>query len=248
MARGLGRKRLHHAQHHRKPEEKGKAHPHRRNLQKPQQIFTRRCIFGGHRHLQRQLVAVDQQHGQHDKRQPARNRQRHAPGKRERQPDHQRRCQRPAQAAGDAVHAVGMAQTGRADFAVQQRVVRRMKHPVAQAADHRKARQHPVTGADRIPQRRHAQQGQAAKKNRSRAKPVHHKTRQRLHRARHGEKNRHQKTQFCIADQKLVLEPRKQRREQQLAEMADHVGQTDQANHAGVVAQGNGAGRLVQGA
>ena len=140
------------------------------------------------------------------------------------------------------MHAVGVAQARRADLAVQQGVVNRVKHPVAHASQRGKTSQHPVTGADGITEGRNAQQGQAAEQNWTRTHAVHHKTRQRLHRARDHKKYRHQKTQLRVTDVERLLEPRKQRRQQQLAVVADQMRQTDQADDAGVTPQGNHTG------
>ena len=76
------------------------------------------------------------------------------------------------------------------------------------------------------------------------------------HAAHHSKAGQHPVTgaeriaQCCHAQQAQSgkqNQPRKQRRQQQLAEMADHVGQPHQANHAGIAAQGRGLGGRLQG-
>ena len=82
-----------------------------------------------------------------------------------------------------------------------------------------------------------APDGQPGKQDGAWAEAVHHKTRRRLHRTGHDKKDRHQKAQLGVADLEHVLEPGKQRGQQQLAEMADHVGQTDQPDDTRVLAK-----------
>ena len=248
LSSGFGRERLHHAEHNGKPEEKGKAHPHCGNLQKVQSVPGDNVSRGWRLDCKRQLVAIDEQHDQYGKHQNARYRQRDAPRIRHGQRHHQRRRQRPAQATCDAVHAVGMAEPRRADLAVEQRVVGRVKDAVADAPDDGETGQHPVAGADRVTECRNAEQRQPAEKNRPWAEAVDDETRQRLHRTGDDEENRHQKAQLGIADVKLFLQPGKKRRQQQLAEMAERMGQADQSDDTGIAAQRRAAGGRVQGA
>jgi hypothetical protein len=131
--------------------------------------------------------------------------------------------------------AVRMPQARRADLAVEQRVVDRVKHAVAHTGDDRTAGQHPVSGAQRITKSRQADQTQTQKQNWPRTEPVHRKARQRLHHTRHDKENRHQPAQLDIADRKLALQPGKQRRQQQLAEVADQVRRAHQADNARVL-------------
>jgi hypothetical protein len=184
-----------------------------------------------------QLAAPQPQHSQHAKHQPRRHQQRHAPGRRQRDRHQQRRCQRPAQAAGDAVHAVGVRQPVLGDAAVDHGVVHRMEHAVADAGHHRERGQHPVALARGEAQRGHAQQAQTGEQHRPRAVAVDDKARQRLHHARHDEEDRHQEAQLGIADVEGVAQPREQRRQQQLAEVAGAMRQPDQADDGGIAAQ-----------
>ena len=236
---------LHHTQRHGVEEEKRKTHPHRRDTQEVELALLPMCRLGAgsgrctYRRTGRQvqLVPVNQQNSQHGKRQNPRRHQRHAPRKRHGQRHQHRGGQRPAQATGDAVHAVRMAQTRPTHLAVQQRVVHRVEHPVADTCHHREESQHAVAGAGGKPHGRRAQQGQPGKQDGARPEAVHHKTRRRLHGAGHDKKDGHQKAQLGVADLEHVLEPRKQRGQQQLAEMADHVGQTDQPDNTRVLAK-----------
>ena len=140
-----------------------------------------------------------------------------------------------------------MAESRGADLAVEQRVVGRVENTVADSAYDGESGQHPVAGADRITQRRDTEQGQAAEQHRTGAEAVNNEARQRLHRTRDDEKDRHQKAQLGIAHLKLVLEPGEQRRQQQLAEMAERMRHADQADDAGVAAQRRAGGRRLEG-
>ena len=133
-----------------------------------------------------------------------------------------------------------MAQPRLGDAAVEHRVVHRVEHAVADAGHHRPAGQHPVALAGGIAQRRHAQQRQAAEQHRPRAVAVDPEARQRLHDAGDDEEDRQQEAQLRVADLERVLQPREQRRQQQLAEVADAVRQADQADDGGVAAQRRG--------
>ena len=88
------------------------------------------------------------------------------------------------------MHTVGVAQPRRADLAVQQGVVDRVEHAIADTGHRRKQRQHRVAGAAGKAQRRQPDQGQPAHQYRARAEFVDDKTRKRLHRAGHDEKHR----------------------------------------------------------
>lgn len=136
-----------------------------------------------------------------------------------------------------------MAQARRADAPVEQGVVHRVKHAIANTRQHREPGQHGVAGAGRKTKRRQAEQGQAAEQDGPGSEAVHHKARARLHRTRHHEKDRHEEAQFGVADLEGVLEPGEQRRQQQLAVVADEVGNADQADDAGVSAQRGGGGQ-----
>ena len=105
-----------------------------------------------------------------------------------------------------------------------------MEHAVADAGHHRAGQQHPVVLGQRIAERSHAEQPQADEQNRSRSQLVDDEARRRLDNARDDEKGRQHRTQLNEADVELVLQPREQRREHQLAEMADCMGQSDQAD------------------
>ena len=140
------------------------------------------------------------------------------------------------------MYAVGVAQPVSADFAVQQRVVDRVKNAIADAAHNCKRGQHPVTGADGIAKCSSTQQRQARKQDRPGAVAVNPKTRHRLRGTRHPKKQRQQKSQFGVAHAKFSFKPREKRRQQQLAEVADKVRNTYQAHHVGIGAQG-GANR-----
>ncbi|MNL37314.1 hypothetical protein D3C87_1594560 [compost metagenome] len=97
-----------------------------------------------------------------------------------------------------------MAQARRTDAPVEQGVVHRVKHAVANARQHREPGQHGVAGAGRKAKGRQAQQGEPRKQNGARTKTVHRKTRTRLHRARHHKEDGHEEAQLGIADLELV--------------------------------------------
>ena len=146
------------------------------------------------------------------------------------------------------MHAVGVAQTRRADPAVEQRVIDRMKHAIAQSANHGKAGQHPITRAPGVAECSQANQRQTTEHHRQRTQTVHHKAGGRLHRAGDHEKNRHQKTKLGVAHAKFGLKPRKKRCQQQLAKVTDQMGHAHQTNDAGVLAQRRGCGLAIHGA
>jgi hypothetical protein len=196
------------------------------------------------RRRQHQPGAVQPEHDQHDIGQRAGGRERRAPAERDGQRHQQRRRQRPAQAAGDAVEAVGMAQARRADLAIEQRVVDRMEHAVADAGQDRAAGHRPVAGAQREAERRQPEQRQPAEQDGPRPHAVDQEAGGGLHAARDDEEQRHQEAQLGVAGVERVLQPGKQRRQQQLAEVADHVGQADQPDHARILAQGDGQRRV----
>ncbi len=111
-----------------------------------------------------------------------------------------------------------------------------MEHAVADAGHDREERQHPITLARGKPEGRGGEQPQAAEQNRPRPHAIDHETRQRLHGARDDEEDGHQQAEFDIADRESLLEPREERRQKQLAEMADAVGHADQSDDRGVAA------------
>ena len=135
-----------------------------------------------------------------------------------------------------------MAQPAGADAPVDQGVVNRMKNAITNTCQYRKKNQHPVVAAQRIAYARQAEQSQTCKQNRARPHPVHKKPGYRLHGAGHNEKNGHQKPQLGIAGAEVVFEPGKQRRQQQLTEMAHHVSQTHQADQLHVLLERGGSG------
>ncbi len=194
--------------------------------------------------LQHQLAALPPQHRQHPEGHGRRRQHGGAPAGGQRHRHHQRRRQRPAQRAGDAVRAVGMAQPAGVHLAVEQGVVGRVEHTIAQAGHHRAGGQHGVAGGRGIAQRGQPQQRQPAQQHRPGAEAVDHKARCGLHHAGDDKEDRQQQAQLGVADVEFRLQPRKQRRQQQLAEVADGMRQAHQADHAGVLAPGRGgAGR-----
>ena len=245
---GLRCKGLHHAEYDGIPEEKGKAHPDRRYLEEAEAPVCHGSALDRRGYCQRQFIAIQQQQQQHGKCQCTSRSQSHTPRECKRQRHKHGRRQRPAQAAGDAMHAIGMAQARTADLAVEQRVVNRVKNAIAQPGKYHKAGHHPVAGADRITKSGNTNQGQAGKEYGTRAKTVHHKARQRLHRTGHHKKDGHEKAKLGIADTEFRFEPGKQRCQQQLAEVADQMAGADQADHAGVRPQRHAGSRLVEGA
>ena len=129
-----------------------------------------------------------------------------------------------------------MPQPRRMHLAVQQRVVDRMEHAIADAGHHREADEGPVARAEREAERRDRQQAQAAEKDRPRPVAVDDEPRQRLHRARDHEEDRHQQAELGIAHAERVLQPGKERRQQELAEVADAVREPHQADDGRVLA------------
>ena len=76
------------------------------------------------------------------------------------------------------------------------------------------------------------------------AEPVDEEAGQGLHDAGDDEEDRHQQAEFGVAHAERVLEPREQRGQQELAEMADAVRQADQPDQRGVLAHGvSGSGK-----
>ena len=187
-----------------------------------------------------QVVPVEPQHRQDPESQCARTHQGDAPRESDCQRHEHRGRQRPAQAAGDAVKTVRMAQPWRADLAIDQCVVHGVKDAVADARHHGKQRHDPVAGAERKTKCGNTQQRKARKQDGARAVAIHQEPRGGLHGAGDDEEHRHQEAQLGIADVEGILQPGKERSEQQLAEVADHVGEAHQADHAGILAKAHG--------
>ncbi len=236
-----GREGLHAAERHREKEEEREAHPDRGNLQEREAAFGRRGTgvrhgtLAGDHGIEREVRTVQHQQREHRERQQPGAHQRHPPRPGDRQRHQHRRGQRPTQVAGDAVHAERMAQPGRLYLAVQQRVVHRMEHAIADARDHRPQRQQRVARAGREPERRGAEQGEPGEQHRTRPEAIDRKTRGGLHHARDDEEDRHQQAELGVADIEGLLQPRKQRCQQELAEMADQVRQADETDQVGIL-------------
>ena len=243
LARCLGRKCLHHAECHRKQEEEPEAHPHRRDAQEAKTRRDRhalpRCLRG-----QKQPMPVQPQHHQHGQCQGTGAGQCHTPGVGQRQRHDKSRCQRPAQAAGDAMNTVGMAQPRCADLAVEQGVVHGMEHAIASARHDGEKGHHPVARTERETQARRRHQGKPAQQHGPGTEAIHHEARRRLHGAGGDKEHRHQEAQFSVARVQGLLEPGKQGRQHELTEMADAVRHAHEQNHGHILAQD---GRFVRG-
>ena len=144
--------------------------------------------------------------------------------------------------------AEGVAQALGRDALIQNGEVSRVKRRVAQARDGRHQQQAAVTGGLRRHQRGQQKAANRRKQHRTRAQPVHHKTRQRLPDAGDGEKQRHQQPHVGVAQTEIADEDGEQRRQQQVGEMRGAVRQTNQADHGGVLLQRHrvGGGNGVQ--
>jgi hypothetical protein len=200
------------------------------------------------RHIERKRGALHPQQRQHRQDERAGAGQRHAPGKRKRQRHQHGRRQRPAEAAGDAVDTERMAEARRVHLAVEQGEVDRMEDAIADAGHDGEQQQHRVMRAGREAEGRSGQQTEAGEQDRPRAEAVDDEARQRLHGARDDEEDRHQEPELRVADRERFLQPREQRRQQELAEVADAVRDADEGDQGRVLAhagsrQGNRAHR-----
>ena len=106
-----------------------------------------------------------------------------------------------------------------ADATIENCEIRRMKNTVAQPRDGREHHQHRVTGTRCQAKRRQSQQRHAAKQDLQRAIAINQKSREKLPDAGNDEKHRHQKTQLGVAQSERILNPWKQRRENEMEEM-----------------------------
>ena len=124
------------------------------------------------------------------------------------------------------------------DLAIEQGVVDRMKDAVADAGDDREERQHRVARARREAECRRGEERDAAEQDRTRAETVDDEARHRLHRARDDEEDGEQDAELGVAGVEGVLQPREERRQQELAKVADQMSQADKAHHGRVLACG----------
>jgi hypothetical protein len=182
-------------------------------------------------------MTVPDQQRQHGQRQQGRAHQRGAPVGAASHEGQEQRRQRPADIAADAVHRETMRQPRLGDALVQQGVIGRMEHAIAAAGD--KGAQHQLQIAVRAgqQQRRHAQQRDAAEQHGARAQPVDHEAGHRLADAGDHEEHRHQQAQLGIAQMELRLQPRNQRRQDDMIKMRRAVRQPDQRDDFGVLPQ-----------
>ena len=236
LARRLGRERLHAADHHGIEEEEAEAHPYRGDGEEGEvagragRVGMRLGGDGAGHLFDAEVRAADPQ--RHDDGDDERTRRGEcdAPRRGERDGHHHRRRERPAEAPGDAVHGERVAEPRSMDLAIEQRVVDRMKDAVADAGNHRESEQHRIAGARCEAEGGDGEQGQAAEQDRARTEVVDDEARERLHAARDDEEDRQHEAELGEADVERVLEQEEERRQQQLAEMADAVREADQAH------------------
>ena len=173
------RKGLHDADHHGVEKEETETHPDGRDAQKIEVPATgSRCRAVVSRglldsfYVERQGRAVEPQHQQHAQGQHTGCGQRHAPGGGDGNRHDESRSQCPTQAPGDAMHAVGVAEPRRRHLAIEQRVVDRVEHAVADACNHRADQEHPVTLRRCVAEGRDSQHAQPDEQHRSWAQLV----------------------------------------------------------------------------
>ena len=106
-----------------------------------------------------------------------------------------------------------MAEPGRVDLAIEQRVVDRVEHAVADAGDDGADGEHQVARARRVAEGGEREQAEAGEQHRARPEAVDDEARERLHRAGDDEEDRQQHAKLGVADVERLLQPEKERRQ-----------------------------------
>ena len=167
----------------------------------------------------------------------AKRHEREAPADQGGEADAGHRRQRPTDVPGDTVDAVGAAEPRPADARIQDREIGRVKDAVAEAGRHRQREQEPE-GRHQPHQRRGARgHGEAAEQDAPRPDAVDEKAGGRLRDARHGVERGRQQPQRLVADIEGDDEQRKERRQDELEEMAEPVRGAHQPDHRRVPAK-----------
>ena len=246
QARRLRAESLDAAKTQRRGQKEQKAHPDRRQSQKTQgRVACARAglaaglrVGGAHdaEHADRlageQVAMAPDHHPSHQGEQTGAG-DRRAPVDQFGDADQKDRRQRPAEAAGDAVHRVGARQSGWRDARIQDGIVDRMKRRIAKAGQHAADHQHRIARRTRQGQGGQHKRGERAQHDRDRADSIDHEAGECLANTRDDEEHRHQQTELRIAQIELDFQPRKERRDDQVKEVRAAMGNRDHRDGAG---------------
>ncbi|MFO1396675.1 MAG: hypothetical protein U1F48_06395 [Burkholderiales bacterium] len=189
------------------------------------------------RAMRREVRALRDEHAQRDEARRAHAGERDAPVERGGEREAHERRERVAQVAADAVRRVRVAQAARRDVRVEDREVARMEDTVAHAHQ-RDDREQPVgIRRERRDERAAGGERQAAEQHRPRAEAVDDEARGELRDAAAGVEHADQQAQQRPRHVELRPQDREQRREGQLEEMRERVGDADEADDAHVATE-----------
>ena len=139
--------------------------------------------------------------------------ERAAPAEPLRQRPHGDRCDRPADRAAHGVHGIGPRQPRRRDARGQDRVIRRMKHRIADSAERRERQQHPVALRKTDADHGAAEAGDPDRQDALRAEAIDDEARCHLRDGGDGEEDGHHEAERREIDAETVLHRRKERRQ-----------------------------------
>ena len=159
---------------------------------------------------------------------------------------HDRR-QRVAEAASDAVRAVGMTEPPRVDVGIEHGEVGRMEHPIADAHQDDQRKQPADTGHEPGDERPAGQQAKTGEQHRTGPEAIDGEAGAELADAAGDIHDAQQCAQRRIADAEFGTQQRKQRRQHELEEMRQRVRGADDADHFGVGAERAGGGTIQGG-
>ena len=148
--------------------------------------------------------------------------------------------QGPAQVAGQAVHAVGIAQAWGGHALVQDGEVDRVKRGIAQARQHGGQHKRRIALTHRRDQAGRDKAEHREQHHRPRAKAVDHKAGAGLAHARNHKEDGGEQAQLRVAPAELGQQKRKQQGQDQVREMRAGVRKAHQAHDLGVLAPGHG--------
>ena len=139
------------------------------------------------------------------------------------------------------MHGKGMPQARFRDPAIENGVIRRMKHRIPDPGDKGNRKEHDITLRRSQQKPRCRQKKDAGKKYGLGANPVDHQSGERLPDPRDHEKNGYHHPDFGIRQPESGHQPRKERWNKQVKEMRDGMRKADEGDGCGIVV---GAGRL----
>jgi hypothetical protein len=163
--------------------------------------------------------------------------QRHAPAEGAADTEAHDRGGRIAQAAADAVHAVGVSEPARVDIGIEHGEVRRMEDAVAHAHQRHQWKQPIDAWNEGGDDQASGQNPDAAEQDGPGAETIDGESGGELAGAARHVEHAYQRPERRVADTEFCLEQRKQRRQRELEKVRQAVRRADQPDHPGIAAE-----------